>query len=169
MLAMRSWAESDLRKALKYEKILSDLFTGLSELELKEKVNSGLEFYLEQSYGQLTALYSEALRHMSEPPENKRTDNHFLSMFKGMGEAPEELEGHVFDFFKRRIREESLKLFYQSFWHGLFPLWIKTTFYANLQSVGFNLEPIPESFLSLLACLIFKESFEEGDLSVNVA
>jgi len=66
------------------------------------------------------------------------------------------------DTFIQKFEEISLILFYQSYWHGLFPLWIKSTYYANLQSVGFNLEPIQtDTFINFMGKLIFKESFKK--------
>lgn len=177
MLAMRSWVASDLNEILRYEELLSNLFTKLPEAELNRLVNSGLEFYLERSYEQLRALHTELLRQIRVSPEerrvsnglSRRVDNYFLALFRELSEALEWLDPGAFEFYQRRIKEASLGLFYQSFWHGLFPLQIKTTFYANLQSVKFNVEPLPEAFLSFLGRSIFKECFEERATSVNVA
>lgn len=177
ILAMRSWVESEMSEIFRYEEILSTLFSKLPEAELNRLINSGLEFYLERSYEQLRALHTDVLRHIKADSEekrgsvslNRRIDNYFLALFKELGEAVEWLDPGLFEFYQRRIREASLGLFYQSFWHGLFPLQIKTTFYANLQSVKFNVEPLPESFLSFLGQATFKECFEEKDVSVSVA
>ena len=55
-----------------------------------------------------------------------------------------------------------MKLFYQSFWHGLFPLWVKSTYYANLESVGFNIKPIPNnSFIHFLGRMSFRAAFKD--------
>lgn len=177
MLAMRSWVEADLNEIFRYEEILSSLFLMLPETELNRLINSGLEFYLERSYEELRALHTDVLRHIKVASEekrsasslNRRIDNYFLAIFREVGEALEWLDPGIFEFYQRKVREASLGLFYQSFWHGLFPLQIKTTFYANLQSVKFNIEPLPESFLSFLGRMTFKESFEERDVSANVA
>jgi len=177
MLAMRSWVESDLSEVFRYEEILSTLYTKLPELELNRLINSGLEFYLERSYEQLRTLHADVLRHIKTSPEekrgayslNRRIDNYFLALFKELGEAVEWLDPGVFEFYQRKIKEASLGLFYQSFLHGLFPLQIKTTFYANLQSVKFNVETLPKSFLSFLGQATFKEGFEEKVVSANVA
>ena len=108
-------------------------------------------------------------RNLGENPSIFLGDNQFLGLFKALGEVPERAIGHHSDVLKRKIREISMGLFYQSYWHGLFPLWIKSTYYANLPSVGFNIESIPsDSFLYFMGRLIFKESFAEEQSSVAV-
>lgn len=172
MLAMRSWVEFDLAQILMHEKILSSLFSQLTYADLTREIRSRLEFYLEQSYGRLRTLYTDMKRHASEPLEYRKHDNYFLAAFKSLGEALELLDKDVFEFYKRELERASLRLFYQSYWHGLFPVYIKTFLYGNLQAVGVNLEPVPESFISFLGQLILKKSFrEEGEevLSENVA
>jgi hypothetical protein len=177
MLAMRSWVESDLNEIFRYEEILSTLFPVLPEPELNRLIHSGLEFHLERSYEQLRALHTDVLRQIKVSSEEKRgafsmsrrIDNYFLAMFRELGEALDWLDTGAFEFNLRKVRDASLGLFYQSFWHGLFPMQIKTTFYANLQSVKFNVEPLSESFLSFLGQMIFKECFEEKEVAASVA
>jgi hypothetical protein len=169
MLTMRLLVDSDLSKVLKHEELLSGLFNRLSDLELNRQINSSLEFHLEQSYGRLRALHQEVLRYLSEEPRDRRTDNNYLAMFKELGESPEKLnDRNVFELFKRKIKDISLELFYHSYWQGLFPSWVKTTLYANLQSVRFKIEPLPQpSFLSFLGELIFQHCFRGESLSVK--
>lgn len=183
MLAMRSWVESDLNEIVRYERILSTLFSNLPAPELNRLVNSVLGFKLEKSYEQLRTLHKDVLRLTREPygekrsaiGGNRRIDNYFLGLFRELGEVLnwleqfEQAEPSVLAFYRRRIREASPQLFYQTFWHGLFPLQIRTTFYADLQSVKFYIEPLPDSFISFIAQATFEESFKEERASVHVA
>lgn len=186
MWAMRSLVDSDLDETFRYEKILAMLFRGMSDLELTRQMNSALAFHLERSYEQLKALHKDVLRlarafsdekRASNNP-NRKFDNHFLGMFRELGEVLNWLEQfekadpevfQVLDSYRRRIKQVSPTLFYQSFWHGLFPLQIKSTYYADMQTIKFNLEPLPPSFLSFLGQTIFAECFEEEYVAVNVA
>jgi len=183
LLAMRSFVESDLNEIFRYERILSTLFNPLSDLELNRLMNSSLGFDLERSYEQLRVLHKEVLSLLKEFPDekraaislNRRMDNYFLGIFRELGEVLNQLEQlalvnpSVLEFHRHKIKNISVSLFYQSFWHGLFPLEIKTTFYADLQTIKFNLEPLTLPFLVLLGQAIFAESFRAEEVSVNVA
>jgi hypothetical protein len=176
MLAMRSLIETKLSEIAPYEEVLLTLFTTMPDLELNRLLTYGLEFHLEQSYEQLRALHTDLLRHVKPSAEdargvgpNRRIDNYFLALFKETGELVQVLRPDLREFDLSRIRAISLRLFYQSFWHGLFPLQIKSTYYANLQSFKFNLEPLQASFLSCLGRAVFEECFRENEASLNVA
>jgi hypothetical protein len=96
-------------------------------------------------------------------------------MFRELGEALnwleqfEQVEPAVLAYHRRRIVDVSIKLFYQSFWHGLFPMQIKTTFYADLQTVKFYIEPLTNAFLFFMGQTIFEEGFKTQEASANVA
>jgi hypothetical protein len=176
ILAMRSLLRSDVSRVTQYEKILSPLFSGARDAATVEATPPGLEFHLERSYIQLNTLYEEMGRYAIEPVENRRHDNHFLATFKGVGELlelvlrkDEAVRKTTYELYRRRVRECSLRLFYQSYWHGLFPLYMKPALYANLQSVGFNLQPVSEPFLSFLGGLIFGECFDEESVPATAA
>lgn len=175
MLALRSWVGSDLRQVFPYERLLSGLFTGSSDIGQRSQLKARLEYHLEQSYSRLSTLYLEMKKHVGEPIESRRHDNHFLEKFRAVGDLvdvirrDETLRTTYYEFYRRKVREQSLRLFYESYWHGLFPLYLGRPLYANLQSVGFNLEPIPDSFLSFLGQSILTECFREEDLEINVA
>jgi hypothetical protein len=177
MLAMRAWLESDLNEIQKYERILSLLFTEVHDSEIEGQITSELESYLEQSYRQVRVLYTDIMRSIKEPIETRHDGNHFLATFKGLGELLDVLrkdkveapKGNGYEFLRRRTEEQSVRLFYQSYWHGLFPLFLRTALYANLQPLGFNLEPIGESFLAFLGRLTFTEGFIEMARPANVA
>jgi hypothetical protein len=176
MLAMRSWVASDLRQVLRYERILSCILTEGANKELGRQVNSHrLEYDLEQSYARLNTLVVEMKKHFNEPVEIRRHDNYFLEKFKGVGDLvemirrDEYLRPTLYEFYRRKVREQSVRLLYESYWHGLFPLYLGKPLYANLQSVGFNIEPLPESFLSFLGQSIMSDCFREEDREVNVA
>lgn len=183
MTAMRALLLIDLDEIAQHERVLSTLFVGVSDLELQRLMNSELGFQLESSYEQLKAIYKDVTRLVRERADekrvpnnlNKRVDNYFLGMFRELGEALNWLEQFelvdppVLAYHRRRIREVSIKLFYQSFWHGLFPMQIKTTFYADLQTVKFYIEPLTNSFLSFMGQTIFEEGFKEEEVSLNVA
>jgi hypothetical protein len=177
MLAMRAFVEMDLSEVFRYEEILSTLFKKISDLELKRLMNSGFEFRLERSYEHLKALHADVLRHVDQSCWEKmpsvryerRLENYFLAILRETGEAARCLKSDNSKYYLGRIREASLGLFYQSFWHGLSPMEIKTTYYANLEKIKFDIQPIPPSFISFLGRSIFEESFEEVDAAVYVA
>ncbi len=168
MLAMRSWIVFDLEEVLGYEKILSGLFPERLNKELNIQINSVLENYLEQSYFELKAFVSDIQRYLKDTPlAGHLSDNYFFSNIKGISEVAKKLEGNTAEQLTRRVRNISVRLVYQGYWHGLFPLWIKSTYYADMQTIDFNIEPIPpDSFLYFLGNLIFEESFREQQLSV---
>jgi hypothetical protein len=169
MLAMRSWIQFQITDCFDYEKILSQLFDSITNERMAVEMDSNIERHLEQSYFELRWHYTDIARNLSENPTSFAGDNQFLALFKALGEVPERVEGHHANILKRKIREKSMSLFYQSYWHGLFPMWVKSTYYANLPSVGFNIESIPsDSFLYFLGSLVFKESFKEQKSSVVV-
>lgn len=167
ILAMRSLARSEVNQTRRYEQLLAPLFGQAADESADDLWRPGLEFHLEHTYIQLNTLYREMRRYAAEPAEGRRHDNHFLAQFRGLGEMldvlrkDEGLRKTVYELYRRRVQEFSLRLFYQSYWHGLFPLYLKPALYANLQSVGFNLEPVNGPFLSFLGRLIFKECFSE--------
>jgi NTP pyrophosphatase (non-canonical NTP hydrolase) len=183
MTAMRAWVLTDLNEIAQYERVLSTLFASLSDLELQRLMNSELGFRLERSYEQLKALHKDVMRLVRQRPDdkkapnnlNKRVDNYFLGMFQELGEVlnwleqVEQVEPAVIAYHRRRIRDVSINLFYQSFWHGLFPMQIRTTFYADLQTLRFYIEPLPDSFLSFMGQTIFEECFKEIEVSISVA
>jgi hypothetical protein len=153
MLGMRSWLKLDISKIYAYEKILSKAFNSLSHQEMK-KIGLVLDRELDESFYEL-------LSEFKMKPDFGSHDNYFLFLFKEYGEAPEKYEGNLYGILREEVRSRSLRLFYQIFWHGLFPLWIKSN-YGNFQSVNFNIEPIPiDSFPFFLGRLIFKYSFEK--------
>jgi hypothetical protein len=177
MLAMRALVQSDLSEIARYERVLSTLFINLSDLELTRLMNSALAFHLESSYEQLKVLHKDVLRLAKESSDgrkapnnlNRRIDNYFLGIFRELGEVlnwleqVEQVEPAVLAFHRQRIKEVSLRLFYQSFWHGLFPMEIQTTFYADLQRVKFYIEPFQHSFINFIGQAIFEECFKETE------
>lgn len=170
MLAMRTWIRFEINDCFEYEKILSQLFQNLSPEEMLLKMVSELECQLEESYFDLKGHYADITRSMQEAPDSFTADNYFLALFKALGEVPERIQGHESDLVKRKIRQISMILFYQSYWHGLFPLWKKSTYYPSLESVGFNIESIPrESFLFFLGKAVFREAFEGTKPIASVA
>lgn len=177
MLAMRALVKMDLNEIFRYEEVLCTLFKAVSDLELKRLMNSGFEFRLERSYEHLKALHAEVVRQVEESRWEKirsgryerRMENYFLAIFRETGEAAGCLKGDNSKYYLGRIKEASLGLFYQSFWHGLFPMEIKTTYYANLEKIEFDIHPLPLSFISFLGRSIFEESFREADAAVYVA
>jgi hypothetical protein len=159
MLAMRGWLRFDITESFEYESILSQLFQCLSPEEMEFSMSSEIERQLEESYFDLKALYSDLTR-STQNPDGLSAENYFLAFCKALGEVPERIQGHQSDVIKRKIRLTSMRLFYQSHWHGLFPLWFKSNYYPNLESVGFNIETIPrDSFLFLLGRATFVEAF----------
>jgi hypothetical protein len=177
MLAMRALVETDLNEIFRYERVLATLFNGVSELELKRQLNSGFEFRLEQSYEQLRTLHADVLRHVNDAAREKmgpvkherRIENYFLALFRETGEAAKWLKSENEKFYLNRIRENSVGLFYQSFWHGLFPMDVPTTYYATLQKIKFNFNPLPKSLVSFLGCTILEESFKDASAKVEAA
>lgn len=174
MLALRSWVGEDLKEVFFYEQILATLFDRTAVATPATRVKLGLDYQLEKSYSRLNALYLEMKKQVPETVETRRHDNHFLEEFRAVGDLVDVIrrdEGlrPAYEFYRQRVQEQSLRLSYESFWHGLFPLYLGKPLYANLQTVGFNLEPLPESFLSFLARLIRPECFLEDDLKANVA
>ena len=183
VLAMRLLVQRDLNDIARFERILARLFDGVSDLELNRLTNSALGFYLERSYEQLKVLHKDVLRLVRERLDgkdprnnlNRRIDNYFLGIFRELGEVlnwleqVEQVEPDVLAFHRRRIREVSIRLFYQSFWHGLFPLQIKSTYYADLQTIRFYIEPLQDSFLTFIGQTTFDECFGEKEASVDVA
>lgn len=177
MLAMRALIETDLNTVFRYEEILSSLFNKISDLELTRQMNSGLELRLEESYEQLKALHAEVLRHVDQSAKERlgpvnherRMENYFLAILRETGEASKWLKGTSRKYCLSRIRKASIRLFYEGFWHGLFPMEITTTYYANLQRIRFDLRPLPPSFISFLGRSILAECFEKPDVTVSVA
>ncbi|MFX0209865.1 MAG: hypothetical protein ACFFDT_28035 [Candidatus Hodarchaeota archaeon] len=161
MLVMRSWIQFDLSEHFTYEKFFSGIFTNRLSVEDMNSTLSSIKPYLEESYYELKSNYEELLRFMREKPVINSKDNYFLAMVRAYSESPEKLPGNLSEKFRSKFREVSLKLAYQCFWHGLFPLWIESTYYANFESVNFNIQAIPgDSFLFFLGQLIFEESFK---------
>ena len=189
MQAMRAWIRSDLNKPTRHEQILASLFTNLSAPELRRLTNSSLAFHLESSYEQLKALHKDLLRLAQEYLEdaatglrmNRRPDNYFLSLFREVGVLLDDLEqkgrnerGKLIDpavlmYWRRRINEASITLFYQSFWHGLFPLQVTTVYYAGLQTIRFDIEPLEIPYLLFLGGAIFDECFVGTEASAKTA
>jgi len=174
MLAMRSWVTWDLCQVSRHEKILSSILVECDK-ELGKQITHHLEYDLEQSYARLNTLVVEMKKHFNQPVEIRRHDNYFLEKFKGVGDLvemirrDEYLRPTFYEFYRRKVKDQSIRLLYESYWHGLFPLYLGKPLYANLQSVGFNIEPLPESFLSFLGQSIISECFREEDREVNVA
>ena len=155
ILGMRSWIKLDFSNICEYEKILSEVFNCLSLQEMN-KIESKIECHLDESF-------YEILSKFKRKPDFGSYDNYFLSLLKEYGEAPDKYEDNLYGILREEVRSHSLRFFYQSFWHGLFPLWIKSN-YGNYQSVNFDIEQIPQnSFPYFLGRLIFKCSFENFD------
>ena len=174
---MRAFVETDLGEISDHERILLSLFEQLPDLEFERRLNSGFELCLEQSYQRLKSLHSDLLRHVDESARQKmgparparRLDNYFLSMFRETGEAAKCLKIENRRFYLSRLRDASVPLFYQSFWHGLFPMDVPTTYYANLEKTKFHVKPIPRSFISALGKAILETSFQDADASASAA
>jgi hypothetical protein len=177
LLAMRGFVETDLGAVLKYEQILLTLFEHMSDLEFERRLNSGFEFRLEHSYQRLKALHKEVIGHIDESSKEKmrprrpdrRLENYFLEMFRETGDAARWLKLDSRKYYLSRMREESVPLFYQSFWHGLFPMEIPTTYYADLERTKFNVKPIPQSFISALGRAILEDAFRDADVTASAA
>jgi hypothetical protein len=184
IIAMRSLVASDLGQVFAYERLLGTLFVESPDSETQRPLKAQLEYYLEKSYRRLNTLNLEIKKRVDEiqacsVPELRQKrrphDNHFLERFRSLGDLvdiikkDEALRSRYYEFYRRRVRGESLRLFYESFWHGLYPLYLGKPLYANLQSVGFNLQPIAESFLAFLGQMILGECFKETDLETKVA
>jgi hypothetical protein len=177
ILAMRALIATELNEVFRYEEILSTLFEQISELELKRRMNSDFELRLEESYEKLKALHAEISRHvddssrerMGQLNHDRRMENYFLAIFRETGEAAKWLKNDSRLYCLSRIRQCSIDLFYQSFWHGLFPMEIKTTYYANLQKIKFYTQPLAPSFVSFLGRTIFEECFKDADTANYIA
>lgn len=155
MLGMRSWLKLDISKIYVYEKILSKAFNSLSHQEMN-KIGLVLDKNLDESFYEL-------LSEFKMKPDFGSHDNYFLFLLKEYGEAPEKYEGNLYGILREEVRSRSLRLLYQSFWHGLFPSWIESN-YGNFKSVNFNIESIPlNSFPYFLGRLIFRYSFKKLD------
>jgi hypothetical protein len=163
IIAMRAWIKFDLEQPLHYEKLLLPLFSASVRFSESE-----IERNLEQSYFDLRGFFADVMRSFRDIPDPIITDNYFLSLVKALGEVPERIQGRGSDVVKRKIRQISMTLFYQSYWHGLFPLWLKGNSYGNLQTVGFNIDGLPDkSFLAALGQATFRDAFEHSTLELS--
>lgn len=153
MLAMRAYIHIGFNEVLEYEKILGDLFSALKDKESEKKFVTNIEAYLLDSYHRLHQEFKDELDASSR-------DNSFTALLDEFGRQPEEkrIQGEFSEILQRKIQQLSVRLFFQSFWHGLFPSWID----ANQRAVCFEIEPIPSgTFAHFVGKLIFKKSFED--------
>ncbi|MFX0201109.1 MAG: hypothetical protein ACFFCW_33740 [Candidatus Hodarchaeota archaeon] len=154
MIAMRAMIHISFTNISIYEKILASLFSPISEKEMKSKMNEKLELYLQDTYKAL-------LRELNEEPD---PSNNFIYLLNNFVISAHEVGGKLSKLLKTEIQAGSINYFYQSFWHGLFPV---LTVVNNKEGLlRFEIEPIPpETFVSFLGKLIFRNSIATHNTS----
>ncbi|MHA1887617.1 MAG: hypothetical protein ACTSX0_06300 [Promethearchaeota archaeon] len=142
MLAMRAWFDLRVDIILDYEKILSEIFNA----DKKFVINEGIKHQLAKSY--------QSLR--KELGEYNPLGNEFIDLIKTLVRKSDNMD---------YLKNLSKKLFYQNFWHGLFPASLNVARQREdkdsvVMFVNFEYKDIPEnSFPYFLGRLIYSESF----------
>lgn len=124
-----------------YDNVLSEVFDKNDSF----KINTDIKIKLAQSYHKLRDKMGDF----------NPTRNEFSELMKDLGKHKD----------RSSIKDSSIKLFYQNFWHGLFPAQLKLIGDPKgkgsvLMFIDFDYKPIPKSsFPYFLGLLIFNESF----------
>lgn len=149
MIGMRAYVKSDIGKPEHYEKILFKLFE--PSPDYRENIVSGN--HLAESYCLL----------LKNCKEMKEGFTELVNEFGGPKKNPRET-----------VQKWSVKLLYQAFWHGLFPVESsKAALSSGTNQVDIKITFTPDdlprdSFLDELAKHIFSESFwREGQIIKN--
>lgn len=142
MLAMRAWFDLKIDEIQFYEKILAGIFTSGNKFKLNEEIKN-----------QLAKSY-QLLR--KELGEYNPLGNEFIDLIKTLVRKSDNMD---------YLKNLSRKLFYQNFWHGLFPASLNVAPQREDKDsvamfVNFEYKDIPEnSFPHFLGKLIYDESF----------
>lgn len=156
MIAIRAWVRLDYNRVYKHEKILGSLFDK-SELQFEEfEFVSTLEDQLLESYRELKREIQKGVK------LNDRIDNQFVAMMDARGKTSNRYDekGDTAELLKREVQDTSMSLFYNAFWHGLFPLYYEIDAY-NKEVTRFNMEEDMEenTFPYFLGQLVLADSF----------
>jgi hypothetical protein len=156
ILAMRSRIRLDTSKVYFHELILSDLFNSFP-LEEINKENMMIRRCLDESFFELN-------KEFKSKPDIGESDNYFLSLLNYFGKASEISDGSRARISREYIRERSIRLFYQGYWHGLFPLWLNFHKDGIIHSVNFVIEQVKDdTFPFFLGRMIFRYAFEHSN------
>ena len=154
MLAMRSWFNLPLEQnsdVYAYERILATLFQSVQTLS-DETIHQNLT----DSYSQLIKMYETSSRNLII------SNDQFRDLMRFFGELASKDPN-----MKLHVQKQSLSLFYQSFWHGVFPTRhsrIKTASTRGGLSVKIYIDFYDEqiynyNFLVFLGKAIWRNSF----------
>jgi len=141
VLAMRAWFDLKIDEIQFYEKIFGKIFTSGNKFKLNEEIKN-----------QLAKSY-QLLR--KELGEYNPLGNEFIDLIKTLVKKSDNMD---------YLKNLSKKLFYQNFWHGLFPAKLKIkppkSNDSVLMYIDFDYQDVPEnSFPYFLGKLIYDESF----------
>jgi len=142
VLAMRAWFDLKIDEIQFYEKIFGKIFTSGNKFKLNEEIKN-----------QLAKSY-QLLR--KELGEYNPLGNEFIDLIKTLVKKSDNMD---------YLKNLSKRLFYQNFWHGLFPAYLNVAPHLEDKDsvamfVNFEYKDIPkDSFLYYLGKLIYNESF----------
>ena len=149
MIAMRGLFDIDMSEILNFEVILGSLFDH-HNWTIKE-----IENLLQRSYYDL--------RNMFQNNKYNPDKNDFNSIIRTIGSN---IGTRVYEFDVNEVRRKSKKIFYQNFWHGIFPanLYVakpKTDTSGVAMFINFRIDDLNKnSFPYFLGRCIYNESFE---------
>lgn len=171
MIAMRAMFSLDINEKQKYELILGKLFTPTTLKDIERHLAESYENVI-TNFGFEGSSHSEkAQKKYSEKAQKelgKARGDKFMSLIGAFGRLPEKLSNPSDPSIKDNVRDNSRKLLYQHFWHGLYSVKQLTTETEkddknNLKictSISFESETIENySFLDFLGQRIFEKSF----------
>ena len=139
MIAMRSWFDLGIDEVFEYEKILGEIFSKPTDWK---ETDENFQVRLLRSYYTLRYKLEKDLKISPK-------GNEFYELMKTFGKASEIKKIDL----KEEIRKNSKELFYQNFWHGLFPARL------NLSSKILEDKPSVRMFINLNFKEISKKSF----------
>lgn len=153
MIAMRSWLNLSVKEILPHEKILAILF----DFRGGPLENSQIQCQLTDSYSTLIRRYEETSIRKSSLPYGQFRD--LVQLFGNLGKEKYDV--------KPIIQQQSVKLCYQHFWHGIF--WTKSSrIKSRVTEKGFCVQMFIDfyneslsnyEFLEFLGKAIWNESF----------
>ena len=106
MIAMRAWFNLPVIPILNYEKILEEIFA-----EHRKSISEG------EIYKMLASSYSDLRKKLEKKLKITPDGNEFSNLIKSYGKLLDKKSSKN----KNDAKKKSIKLFYQNFWHGLYP------------------------------------------------
>lgn len=151
MLTVRAKLQLDYTTVYPHEQLLAKLFNKHQEIEEQGVFYTTLKQFLYESYMKIDNEYKGAkfIANMN---------NQFFQRVEACGKISDEFKenGLYKETLRNKIKDSAMRLLYQTFWHGLFPL-----YYGRTSSIDFNTDEKlkPGTFPHFLAELTFAEAF----------